>query len=89
MSKKVIARISRWLHIYLSMISFVIVLFFSATGLTLNHADYFQSKSTTKELKGYMMGNQYNYSVGGKLRRGTTDTLRCTIDFEFTLRVQG
>ncbi|NDE10535.1 MAG: peptidase [Chitinophagia bacterium] len=52
MSKKVIARISRWLHIYLSMISFVIVLFFSATGLTLNHADYFQSKSTTKELKG-------------------------------------
>ena len=52
MDKKTLARISRWLHIYLSMISFVIVLFFSATGLTLNHADYFQSKSTTTELKG-------------------------------------
>lgn len=52
MDKKTFARISRWLHIYLSMISFVIVLFFSATGLTLNHADYFQSKSTTTELKG-------------------------------------
>ncbi len=52
MDKKTFAQISRWLHIYLSMISFVIVLFFSATGLTLNHADYFQSKSTTTELKG-------------------------------------
>ena len=52
MDKKTFARISRWLHIYLSMISFVIVLFFSATGLTLNHADYFQSKATTTELKG-------------------------------------
>lgn len=52
MDKKTFARISRWLHIYLSMISFVIVLFFSATGLTLNHADYFQSESTTTELKG-------------------------------------
>lgn len=54
MDKKTFAQISRWLHIYLSMISFVIVLFFSATGLTLNHADYFQSKSTTTELKGYV-----------------------------------
>jgi hypothetical protein len=32
---------SRWLHLYLSMFSFLIVLFFAATGLTLNHADFF------------------------------------------------
>ena len=27
----------RWLHVYISMISFVIVLFFGLTGITLNH----------------------------------------------------
>ncbi|HMH32295.1 MAG TPA: PepSY-associated TM helix domain-containing protein [Puia sp.] len=36
-----IAMISRWLHIYLSMVSFAIVFFFAVTGLTLNHADKF------------------------------------------------
>lgn len=52
MNKKFLARATRWLHIYLSMISFVIVLFFSVTGLTLNHADYFQNKSVVTEDKG-------------------------------------
>jgi uncharacterized protein len=28
---------SRWLHIYLSMVSFTILLFFAVTGITLNH----------------------------------------------------
>ena len=46
------SRITRWLHIYLSMISFAIVLFFSVTGITLNHTDYFQGKTTTTQLKG-------------------------------------
>ncbi len=35
--KKELAKVSRWLHVYLSMVSFAIVLFFSFTGLTLNH----------------------------------------------------
>jgi hypothetical protein len=52
MNKKFIAKASRWLHIYLSMFSFVIVLFFSITGLTLNHADYFQNKTTVTNTKG-------------------------------------
>lgn len=39
--KKGLAKISRWLHIYLSMVSFAIVLFFSVTGLTLNHPSWF------------------------------------------------
>jgi hypothetical protein len=34
------------------MISFIIVLFFSITGLTLNHADYFQKSSIITEEKG-------------------------------------
>jgi uncharacterized protein len=49
---KQVARISRWLHIYLSMVSFAIVLFFSITGLTLNHAEYFQSPIVTSSIKG-------------------------------------
>jgi hypothetical protein len=32
---------SRWLHTYLSMVSFTILLFFAVTGLTLNHQDAF------------------------------------------------
>jgi hypothetical protein len=39
--KKGVAKLSRWLHIYLSMVSFAIVLFFSVTGLTLNHPTWF------------------------------------------------
>lgn len=31
----------RWLHIYLSMLSFAALLFFAATGLTVNHPDWF------------------------------------------------
>ena len=52
MNKKFLSKAARWLHIYLSMISFLIVLFFSVTGLTLNHADYFQNKSVVTEDKG-------------------------------------
>ncbi len=31
----------RWLHIYLSMLGLAVVLFFSVTGITLNHPDWF------------------------------------------------
>lgn len=50
--KKFFAKASRWLHIYVSMFSFVVVLFFSVTGVTLNHAEYFQSSVKTIEEKG-------------------------------------
>ena len=46
------ASISRWLHIYLSMVSFVIVLFFAVTGLTLNHADWFDGKERVQKYTG-------------------------------------
>jgi uncharacterized protein len=35
------AKLMRWLHIYLSMFGLATVLFFSATGVTLNHPDWF------------------------------------------------
>ena len=41
--KKRLAGLSRWLHIYLSMVSFTILLFFAVSGLTLNHEDWFTS----------------------------------------------
>jgi hypothetical protein len=69
MSKKQFAKISRWLHIYMSMISFVIVLFFSATGLTLNHADYFQSGATTKESKGKVDSSWVNSNDTLKIQK--------------------
>ena len=46
------AAFSRWLHIYLSMFCFIIVLFFSVTGLTLNHADWFDGKQVEKKIDG-------------------------------------
>jgi hypothetical protein len=35
------ASLFRWLHTYLSLVSFGILFFFAVTGLTLNHADWF------------------------------------------------
>lgn len=42
----------RWLHLYLSMLSFAIVFFFAATGLTLNHADKFGDQLKSVQEKG-------------------------------------
>ena len=43
----------RWLHIYLSMVSFGALLFFAVTGFTLNHADWlFGSRPTTTQRPG-------------------------------------
>lgn len=48
------AETSRWLHIYVSMLSFAIVLFFSVTGITLNHPDYFAGEMKETHEKGQM-----------------------------------
>ncbi len=50
--KTKIASWSRWLHIYISMFSFVLVLFFSITGITLNHLEWFPEKSVVHEYSG-------------------------------------
>ncbi len=50
--KRRTASVSRWLHIYLSMVSFVIVLFFAVTGLTLNHAEWFDGKEQVRKVTG-------------------------------------
>jgi hypothetical protein len=48
------AAVSRWLHIYLSMVSFVIILFFAVTGLTLNHAEWFDGKEKISKYTGQL-----------------------------------
>ena len=50
--ERTIAQLSRWLHIYLSMISFAVVLFFAVTGLTLNHPDFFAGELKSSNEKG-------------------------------------
>jgi hypothetical protein len=47
-----IAKLSRWLHIYGSMASLSLVLFFAATGITLNHQDWFANQQVTTERHG-------------------------------------
>jgi uncharacterized protein len=46
------ASLSRWLHIYLSMASFAVLLFFAVTGLTLNHAERFSASPRVTQIKG-------------------------------------
>jgi len=47
------AALFRWLHIYLSMVSFVILFFFALTGITLNHAGWFaKNAARTRTQKG-------------------------------------
>jgi hypothetical protein len=50
--KRRFAHLARWLHTYLSMLSFAIVLFFAATGLTLNHAEWFEGQRNTARYQG-------------------------------------
>lgn len=50
--KKRTAAFSRWLHIYLSMFSFIVVLFFTITGITLNHAEWFDGKPVENKFTG-------------------------------------
>jgi hypothetical protein len=50
--KRKMAALFRWLHIYLSMLSFALIFFFAVTGLTLNHADKFGDQTRTQEEKG-------------------------------------
>ena len=46
--KRRLAKYSRWLHIYASMTSFVVVFFFAVTGWTLNHASWFDRERTSR-----------------------------------------
>ena len=50
--KRQLARLTRWLHIYGSMLSLALVLFFSVTGVTLNHPDWLAAHEQRRQLTG-------------------------------------
>ncbi len=52
------AIVTRWLHIYLSMVSFAVVLFFAVTGLTLNHAEALSHGEKVTELHGKLTAQE-------------------------------
>lgn len=62
-----LAHWARWLHTYLSMLSFAILLFFAVTGLTLNHADWFnEGKQRTVRVHGTVDGSLLHDSSAPK-----------------------
>ncbi len=68
--KKETAKLSRWLHIYLSMVSFAVVLFFSFTGLTLNHPSWFGGdKQMVVKNKGQLNVNWVNQPDTNKIAK--------------------
>ncbi|SEC50594.1 PepSY-associated TM helix domain-containing protein [Terriglobus roseus] len=56
--RKKTAIVSRWLHIYLSMVSFAVVLFFAVTGLTLNHAEALSHGEVVRNLNGSLSAKE-------------------------------
>jgi uncharacterized protein len=60
--RRIVAGTARWLHLYLSMVSFAIVLFFAVTGITLNHQEWFSDQQKTTVHHGIaqakMLGNR-------------------------------
>src|SRR6266571_4048955 len=53
-AKKLTVTWARWLHIYLSMVSFAILFFFAVTGLTVNHLEWFTNQQKNFQYKGTM-----------------------------------
>jgi uncharacterized protein len=59
------AKLSRWLHIYGSMGSLAIILFFAVTGITLNHQDWFANQQSTSERHGIIDSSLLKTAVPG------------------------
>jgi hypothetical protein len=66
----------RWLHIYLSMFGLAAVLFFSATGLTLNHPDWFGEAERRVSARGEMPARWLRLDVPAGSPAGEDDESR-------------
>jgi len=75
-----VAKSSRWLHIYVSMVSCVIVLFFAVTGVTLNHPEWFADAESTTQVAGQV--------EMAWIATGSTDVLKFEI-VEYLRRTHG
>ncbi|MFH1924008.1 MAG: PepSY-associated TM helix domain-containing protein [Planctomycetota bacterium] len=59
--------VTRWLHVYLSMLGFFALVFFAVTGVTLNHPDwFFAGKETIDETGGTIDPALLNPEPAGK-----------------------
>lgn len=67
--RKRTARFSRWLHVYLSMLCFIIVLFFAVTGITLNHAEWFDGKQVENKYTGSVPVNWVNTPDTSRIKK--------------------
>jgi uncharacterized protein len=67
--KKRTAALSRWLHVYLSMISFIVVLFFSVTGITLNHTEWFDGSVKENKFTGTVPENWVNITDTSRIKK--------------------
>jgi hypothetical protein len=74
--KRRLAKYSRWLHIYASMTSFVIVFFFAVTGWTLNHAEWFNGRERTSRAAGALDTRWTNTGTGDVARLEIVEALR-------------
>jgi hypothetical protein len=70
------AIIARWLHIYLSMAAFAIILFFAVTGFTLNHPDSFSGHEKVTRIKGEMPHQWLRPATGDPDKLAIVDHLR-------------
>jgi len=91
--KRQLATASRWVHVYLSMVSFAILLFFAVTGLTLNHAEWFGDMQRTVQVKGIMDPKLSKLDIVEFLRahhnvKGAMSDFR-TDDSQFTVAFRG
>jgi len=74
--KRRLAKYARWLHIYVSMTSFVIVLFFAVTGWTLNHPDTFGGRERRTQVKGQLDAKLTNTGAAEPAKQEIVDALR-------------
>lgn len=74
--KRRLAKYSRWLHIYGSMTSFVIVFFFAVTGWTLNHAELFNGRERTTKSNGTVDARWTNTGTADVAKLEIVEALR-------------
>jgi hypothetical protein len=79
------AIVARWLHIYLSMAAFAIILFFAVTGFTLNHADSLGGHEKVVQAKGKMPHQWLRPAAGDPDKLAIVDHLRQTHRIHGTL----
>jgi uncharacterized protein len=74
--KRRLAKYARWLHIYTSMTSFVIVFFFAVTGWTLNHPDRFSGRERITRAAGGVDAHWTNTGAAPVAKVDIVDAIR-------------